>query len=156
MDSIDEQILSLLADDARRTYDDIGRQVSLSPSAVKRRIDQLRANGSLLGFTAIINYEARGWSIEAHVHLYLRAGGVMRKQFVDSLYQHPEIIEAWMVSGESDAVAHVRTKDGESLERLIIELKRDGLVERTKSEIVLSQLVPRRSIPLLYEGPGPA
>lgn len=151
MDPIDEQILSLLSDDARRTYDDIGRRVSLSPSAVKRRIDHLRASGSLLGFTAIINYEARGWSIEAHVHLHLRAGGIMRKQFVEALTRHPEIIEAWMVSGESDAVAHVITRDGESLEQLILDLKRDGLIERTKSEIVLSQLVPRRSIPLLAD-----
>lgn len=154
MDAIDEQILALLSEDARRTYDDIGQQVSLSPSAVKRRIDSLRASGTLLGFTAIIDYEARGWSIEAHVHLYLRAGGVLRTQFVELLSKHPEVIEAWMVSGESDAVAHVITRDGESLERFILELKQDGLVERTRSEIVLSQLVPRRSIPLLYERPA--
>lgn len=114
---------------------------------MKRRIDGLRKSGALLGFTALVDYEARGWSVEAHVHLYLRAGQVKREQFVRSLEGHPEILEAWMISGESDAVAHVRTKDAETLEALILALKRDGLVERTRSEIVLSHLVARRTIP---------
>jgi len=151
MDAIDERIMALLVDDGRRTYEDIGRKVALSPSAVKRRMDHLRATGRLLGFTAVMNYEAGGYGIEAHVHLYLRPGGVSRERFVESLHRHPEIVEAWMLSGESDAVAHVVAADGERLEALIYELKRDGIVERTRSEIVLSQLIPRRSVPLLYE-----
>lgn len=150
-DAIDEQIMSLLVEDARRSYEDIGRHVSLSSSAVKRRMDQLRASGRLRGYTAVMNYEAQGWGIEAHVHLYLRAGGVLRERFIESLDRHPEIVEAWMMSGESDAVAHVIAHDGENLERLIYEVKQDGLVERTRSEIVLSQLIPRRSIPMLYD-----
>jgi DNA-binding Lrp family transcriptional regulator len=150
-DAIDEQILALLVEDARRSYEDIGRRVSLSSSAVKRRMDNLRASGRLRGFTAVMSYEARGWGIEAHVHIYLRPGTVLRQHFIDSLSRHPEIVEAWMMSGESDAVAHVITRDGEALERLIYELKQDGMVERTRSEIVLSQLIPRRSIPLIHD-----
>lgn len=144
MDAIDEQILSLLSEDARRTYDDIGRTVSLSAPAVKRRIDNLRATGALLGFTTVVNHEARGLNIEAFVHLYY-AAGALREQVVESLRAHPEVEEAWMVTGEADVLAHVRTKDAERLEALILDFKRLGLVDRTRSEIVLSGLVRHRT-----------
>ncbi len=49
--------------------------------------------------------------------------------------------EAWSVTGEADAVARVRTKDNADLERLIIDLQRNGLVERTRSVVALSRLV---------------
>jgi DNA-binding Lrp family transcriptional regulator len=140
MDDIDRRILSLLASDARRTYDDIGRQVSLSAPAVKRRIDALRRSGALLGFTTVVDHEAQGLNVEAFVHLYY-AAGALREQVVDSLIAHPEIEEAWMVTGEADVIAHVRTQDAESLEALILDLKRLGVVDRTRSEIVLSQLI---------------
>jgi Lrp/AsnC family leucine-responsive transcriptional regulator len=51
------------------------------------------------------------------------------------------VVEAWSVTGEADAIARVRTSDNADLERLIIDLQRDGLVERTRSQVVLSRLV---------------
>ena len=60
-----------------------------------------------------------------------------------TLSTHPEVVEAWSVTGEADAIARVRTRDNADLERLIMELQRDGNVERTRSQIVMSQLVAR-------------
>jgi Lrp/AsnC family leucine-responsive transcriptional regulator len=39
LDAIDERILALLVADARRSASEIGRLVTLSPAAAKRRID---------------------------------------------------------------------------------------------------------------------
>lgn len=147
MDAVDEKILSLLVEDGRRTFDDIGRHVGLSPSAAKRRVDHLRSTGALRGFTAILDYQSRGWTIEALVHLYYAAGS-MREEAADDLRSRPEIIEVWMVTGEADAIAHVRARDGADLERFLLDLKSHGLVERTRTEIVMSQLVPTRPVPI--------
>lgn len=140
MDELDRKILSLLADDARRTYDDIGRQVSLSAPAVKRRVDALRASGALLGFTTVVDHEAQGYSIEAFVHLYAVAGA-SHEDVTGALSRRPEVLAAWMITGEADAIAHVRTRDASGLERLVLDLKRERVVARTRSEIVLSRLV---------------
>ena len=40
-------------------------------------------------------------------------------------------------------VARVRTKDNADLERLIMDLQRDGHVVRTRSQIVMSRLIDR-------------
>jgi DNA-binding Lrp family transcriptional regulator len=140
IDAIDVTILQLLVEDGRRTYGDIGERVSLSPPAVKRRIDRLRATGILRGFTAVIDHSALGAATEALVELFY-APGTLLDEVTRRLEKHPEVVEAWSVTGEADAIARVRTQDNADLERLIMELQRDGLVERTRSQIVMSQLL---------------
>ena len=144
MDDPDRQILALLVEDGRRTYDDIGRRVSLSAPAVKRRVDRLRREGALRGFTAVIDHAAFGDRTEALVELFF-APGTLLDRVGEVLRSHPEVVEAWSVTGEADAIARVRTHDNAHLERLIMELQRDGLVERTRSQVVLSRLVSAES-----------
>ena len=62
-----------------------------------------------------------------------------------TLREHPEVVEAWSVTGEADAIARVRTEDNRALERLIMDLQRNGLVIRTRSQVVMSRLVSRPS-----------
>lgn len=143
MDATDRKILALLVEDGRRTFDDIAGQVALSAPAVKRRVDRLRADGSLQGFTAVVDPQLLGYGTEALVELFY-APGVTLDAVTDSLRRRPEVVEAWSVSGEPDAVAHVRTRDNGDLERLIRQLQADGAVVRTRSQIVLSRLVHRR------------
>lgn len=140
MDDPDRQILALLVEDGRRTYDDIGRHVSLSAPAVKRRVDRLKRQGALRGFTAVVDHAALGDSTEALVELFF-APGTLLDQVADTLRRHAEVVEAWSVTGDADAIARVRTRDNAHLERVIMELQRDGLVERTRSQVVLSRLV---------------
>jgi DNA-binding Lrp family transcriptional regulator len=142
VDDLDRQILSLLVEDGRRTYDDIGRRVSLSAPSVKRRVDRLRASGALEGFTAVVDHGAMGWDTEALVELFFRPGTQI-EEVGQILREHPEVVEAWSVTGDADAIARVRTEDNASLERLIMDLQRNGLVIRTRSQVVMSRLVGR-------------
>jgi len=142
VDDPDRQILALLVEDGRRTYDDIGRHVSLSAPAVKRRVDRLRDRGALRGFTAVVDHAALGDRTEALIELFF-APGTLLEQVAGTLRSHPEVVEAWSVTGDADAIARVRTHDNADLERLIMDLQRDGLVQRTRSQVVLSRLVRR-------------
>ena len=142
MDDLDKQILALLVEDARRTYDDIGRRVNLSAPSVKRRVDRLRKNGALEGFTAVVDHGAMGWNTEALVELFFKPGTQL-DEVARILREHPEVAEAWSVTGDADAIARVRTEDNATLERLIMDLQRHGLVIRTRSQIVMSRLVGR-------------
>lgn len=142
MDAIDRQILSLLVEDGRRTYDEIAGQVALSAPSVKRRVDRMRAAGALQGFTAIVDPVAMGWATEALVELFYAPGTTLDRVGA-SLRAHPEVVEAWSVTGEADCIARVRTEDNADLERLIMDLQRGGLVLRTRSQIVMSRLVTR-------------
>ena len=142
MDAVDRKILSLLVEDGRRTYGDIAAQVSLSAPSVKRRVDRLRGSGALEGFTAVVDHGAMGWNTEALVELFFKPGTQL-DEVARILREHPEVAEAWSVTGDADAIARVRTEDNATLERLIMDLQRHGLVIRTRSQIVMSRLVGR-------------
>ena len=142
MDPVDRQILALLVEDGRRTYDDIARHVSLSAPAVKRRVDRLRHSGLLQGFTAIVDHASLGAGTEALIELFF-APGTPLDEVAATLRALPEVVEAWSVTGEADAIARVRAQDNGDLERVIIEMQATGPVERTRSQVVLSRLVGR-------------
>jgi DNA-binding Lrp family transcriptional regulator len=140
MDPIDRQIVALLVEDARRSYGDIGAHVNLSAPSVKRRVDALRARGAIEGFTAIVDHAALGETTEALIELFY-APGTLIDEVGARLARHPQVVEAWSVTGDADAIARVRTEGNADLERLIMDLQRDGSVVRTRSQIVMSRLV---------------
>jgi DNA-binding Lrp family transcriptional regulator len=142
IDEIDQQIITLLLEDGRRSYGDIGRRVSLSAPSVKRRVDALRERGAITGFTARLNPNALGQTTEALVELFY-APGTQLDEVAERLRAVPEVVEAWSVTGDADAIARVRTQSNADLERVIRRLQLDGSVRRTRSQIVLSQLVDR-------------
>lgn len=70
LNDLDERIVHALAEDARRSYADIGSEVGLSAPAVKRRVDRLRAEGAITGFTVRVDPKALGWATEGFIEIY--------------------------------------------------------------------------------------
>ncbi len=139
MDDVDRRILAALSADARQSYADIGAAVALSAPAVKRRVDRLRASGVIRGYTAIIDPAALGWTTEAFVELFC-TGRTTPTQIAAATRQHPEVVGAYTVSGEADALVHLRAADISHLEQALERLRAEPFVTQTRSMIVLSRL----------------
>ena len=142
MDAIDTQIVALMRENSRRSFQDIGKRVALSAPAVKRRVDRLERTGVLKGYTAVVDPAAMGWSTHAFVALYcegrMSAGEV--KAAVDA---HPEVVAAYTVAGEASAVLHVRAEDTAHLEAALERIRDADGVVRTQTQVVLSTLFER-------------
>ncbi len=150
MDAVDQRIVALLVGDARASYAEIGARVSLSAPAVKRRVDRLRATGVIKGFTAVIEPSAVGWTTEAFVELYC-TGRTTPAQITVATRRHPEVVGAYTVSGEADALVHLRAADIGHLEQALERLRAEPFVTSTRSMIVLSRLV---EMPTPVPAPG--
>jgi Lrp/AsnC family transcriptional regulator, leucine-responsive regulatory protein len=142
MDAVDQQILTALRKDGRATYDAIAAEVKLSAPAIKRRVDRLKQTGAIQGFTVIVDHHVLGAHTEALIEMFF-APGTQLDTVAEKLRGYPEVLEAWSITGEADAIARVRTNDNTDLERLIRELQRDGVLQRTRSQVVMSRLVSR-------------
>jgi DNA-binding Lrp family transcriptional regulator len=55
--------------------------------------------------------------------------------------RHPEVIGAYTVSGEADALVHLRAADIAHLERALERIRAEPFITSTRSMIVLSRLV---------------
>jgi len=140
MDAVDQRIIALLVADARASYAEIGSRVALSAPAVKRRVDRLRSSAVIKGFTAVIDPAAVGWTTEAFVELFC-TGRTTPAQITVATRRHPEVIGAYTVSGEADALVHLRAADIAHLEQALERLRAEPFITSTRSMIVLSRLV---------------
>lgn len=140
LDRVDERIIAILGADARASYAEIGGEVGLSASAVKRRLDRLVAAGAVRGFTVVLEPAALGWTTEAYIELFCRAR-TSPAEIRSGLSGYPEVTSACTVTGEADAVVQVRARDTRHLEDVIERICAEPFVVRTKSTLVLSKLV---------------
>jgi DNA-binding Lrp family transcriptional regulator len=142
MDAIDHKIIGELRHNARANYGDIGSIVGLSASAVKRRVDKMVQEGTIRGFTVHIDPTVEGLAVEAYVELFCQ-GTVSPSDLKRILSSVPEVINAGTVSGDADAIVHMRAKDIGALEDALERIRITPNVNHTKSSIVLSRLIHR-------------
>jgi DNA-binding Lrp family transcriptional regulator len=147
IDDVDRRIIACLSHDARRSFADIGSRVGLSAPAVKRRVDRLRAADVITGFVALVDPAALGWTTEAFVELFCR-GRTSTAAIAASLRDHPEVVAAYSVTGEADALLHLRTSSTEHLELTLERIRASPTTDHTRSVIVLSRLIdgPHRQV----------
>lgn len=139
LDATDRRIIAELVEDARRSFATIGASVNLSAPAVKRRVDRLRADGVLRGFTALVDPDALGWNVEAFVELFCD-GRVPPARIKAMLIDIPEVQAAFTVTGEADALLNIRASDMAHFERVLETVRERDLVRQTRSTVVLSRL----------------
>ena len=143
MDATDHRILEILRRNARLPFADIGADVGLSASAAKRRVDKLVEQGTIRAFTIDVDPSVDGRSVEAYVELHCR-GTVSPKELQRILSTVPEVVGSGTVSGDADAIVHMRASDITALEEALEKVRLAPNVEFTKSSIVLSPLIDRR------------
>jgi DNA-binding Lrp family transcriptional regulator len=142
IDEIDQQIVALLRENARRSFQDIGVHVSLSAPAVKRRVDRLEADGVIRGYTATIEPTAFGWHSHAFVELYCE-GRMAGAEVSAAVSKHPEVEGAYTIAGSPSAILHVRAANTQHLEEALERIRETPGVTRTQTQVVLSTLFER-------------
>jgi Lrp/AsnC family transcriptional regulator, leucine-responsive regulatory protein len=136
LDAIDYRLVDLLRADARQRLSDLGEQVNLSTSAVKRRVDRLEASGIITGYRAVIDQSKLGRHLEAFTELTF--DGDTKVADISSVAESlPEVQAVFTTAGDPDALVWIRVKDVDDLTRVIDLLRRSGRVTGTKTLIVL-------------------
>jgi DNA-binding Lrp family transcriptional regulator len=142
---MDQQIVALLRENARRSFQDIGARVALSAPAVKRRVDRLEADGVIVSYAAVVDPEALGWHTHAFVSLFCE-GRMSAGEVAAAVRGHPEVAAAYTVAGEASAILHVRAQDTRHLEHALERIRDTPGIIRTQTAMVLSTLFERPAV----------
>jgi DNA-binding Lrp family transcriptional regulator len=110
--------------------------------AVTGRLDRLRASGAITGFSARVDPAALGWTTEAYVELFC-GGRTSPEEIAAAVRRHPEVVDACTVTGEADALVHIRAANVRHFEQVMERIGAESFVQRTRSVIVLSRLLER-------------
>ena len=149
LDRIDLGILRVLREDSRRTLQEIGDSVGLSPTSCWTRIKRLEAEGVIKRYTVDLDPVKLGYRDFVIVQLTLESHtDKTLYEFGRVLATIPEIQEAYLVSGDYDYYIRIAVRDTRDYERLLREkLYKIPGIRHSKSHFVL-RVLKEASVPL--------
>lgn len=133
---VDQQLLSVLREDARASTAEIARRLGLSRTTVQSRIERLERQRVIGGYTVRVNEAAERGHIRAHLLVT-----VLPKQMpavVEALRGMPELRSLHSVSGAFDLVALAVVPSVADMDALTDAIGALDGVERTTTSIILS------------------
>lgn len=149
LDETDSRLLAALQRDAHLTAQDLGALLHLSPSQIGRRRQRLEAEGYITGYAARLDPARIGLAVQAFVEVQMNSHGPdQAKSFARLVSTRPEIISAWVLTGEADYLLRVYCTDLPALNILIHQvLLPHPAVARVQSQIVMDQLKADAALP---------
>lgn len=120
LDETDRRILRVLMNDARISNQKLSERVNLSPTPCWNRVRALEQSGVIAEYVTIIDAEALGFPDIVIIEVTLdRHDDDIFKRFGDSLAQLPEVMEAYLVTGDYDYLIKVAVTGTAGYERFL-------------------------------------
>lgn len=150
LDEIDRRILARLQEDARISNVALAERVGLSPSPCLRRVRALERSGVIRSYVTLVE-PARlglGVSVFVEVHLERQVEDALR-QFERAVLERPEVMECYLMTGESDYLLRVVVPDLAAYERFLMDhLTQVPAVANIRSSFALKQVKYGTALPI--------
>lgn len=147
LDSLDEQILRLIADNARIPFLEVARACNVSGAAIHQRIQKLTNLGILKGSEFIIDPEKIGYETCAYIGLFLKDPGHF-DEVVDALRKVPEVVECHFTTGQYDLFIKIYARNNHHLMNIIHDKLQPLGLSRSETIISFSEAI-KRQMPIM-------
>lgn len=133
LDDLNRKILLELQKNARISNAEIGRRIGLSAPAVAERIEKLEADGVILGYQPVIDYDRLGLPVK--VFIQFKSTSMKHAEMVKVIDKMPQVAEWNAITGDCCMLLKVVVASTKELENVIEELGKYG---GTTTSIILS------------------
>ncbi len=136
VDSIDRQILDIIQDDSRLSFNRVALKAQVSVGTAYNRIKNLEAEGTIRGYTALVDWVKLGYELTAVI--FVQTEGASTLVVEKAIGQSPNVFAVYEVTGEFDAVVIAKFKERDSLNVFIKQLAAAPYVKRTLTNVSLN------------------
>jgi Lrp/AsnC family leucine-responsive transcriptional regulator len=149
-DSTDWRILSELQQDARLSNVELAQRVHLSPSPCLARVRRLEESGLIRRYVTLLDPIPLGLTVSVFIQVRLeRQVERALETFERAIAERPEVMECYLMTGDSDYLLRVLVKDVQALERFIVDfLSRVPGVGNIQSSFALKQVKYKTALPI--------
>jgi len=120
LDEIDRKILRTLSRDGRISNQKLAETVNLSPTPCWHRVKALEESGHIDRYVAVLDQRALGVPDTVIIEVTVdRHDDEIFQAFSDALAELPEVMEAYLLSGEYDYLIKVAVSGTEGYERFL-------------------------------------
>lgn len=143
IDDIDLKILNCLLQDAKMTYQEIGKSLFISQGTVHVRVKKMVESGIIAGSKILIDYDKLGFGVSAFIGIYLSTSSLYTN-VIEGLSEIDEVIEAHYTTGVYSILAKIVCKDTNHL-RNVLSFKVQPIkgIQRTETLISLEEGIKR-------------
>jgi DNA-binding Lrp family transcriptional regulator len=136
IDDIDLQIIKLLQEDSRKSFNKIANELGIAVGTAANRIKSLEEKGILKGYTVIVDPVKLGHSLSAVI--LIQAEGKHLVDVEKKVAQLGDAICVYDITGEYDAAVVARFRNRSTLNSFIKNLLNSPYVKRTVTNVVLN------------------
>jgi Lrp/AsnC family transcriptional regulator, leucine-responsive regulatory protein len=150
LDSTDLRILRELQIDGGLSNVDLAKRVHLSPSPCLTRVKALESQGVIERYVALASAAKLGLGLNVFISISLKSQNKdALAEFERRIAEHDEVMECYLMSGDSDYLIRVALADIGALERFILnQLTPIPGVEKIRSSFALKQVRYKTALPL--------
>lgn len=151
LDATDIKILQALQEDAKLTNVELAGRVNLSPSPCLARVRALENAGYISRYVTLLDPLKIGLGVSVFIQIGLEKQVEKALETFESVMnRYPEVMECYLMTGESDYMIRVVVADVEALERFIVKkLTKIPGVANIRSSFALKQVKYKTALPLL-------
>jgi DNA-binding Lrp family transcriptional regulator len=151
LDELDRRLLLCLAEHPRAGVMELARQLEVARGTVQARMEKLQQRGVVTGYGPDIDLQSIGYDVIAFVTLEISQGAL--ETVVAHLSTLPEVLEVHTTTGPGDLLCRVVAPTNADLQPLIARMLATGGIERTTTQIALTEQIPYRVLPLVAGAP---
>lgn len=150
LDQTDLRILAQLQADGALSNLELARRVHLSASPCLARVKALEAAGVISRYVALADAAALGLGLSVFINISLKTQSKEAlADFEQRIAEHEEVMECYLMTGDSDYLIRVAVADIAALEKFILEqLTPIPGIEKIRSSFALKQVRYKTALPL--------
>jgi len=150
LDTIDIRILNELQNDSSHSNVELAKRVHLSPSPCLMRVKALKDKGVIRNYVALADPKVLGLGLNVFISISLKEQSKESlAQFEKRISEHDEVMECYLMTGDSDYLIRVAVADMGALEKFILEqLTPIAGIEKIRSSFALKQVRYKTALPL--------
>jgi Lrp/AsnC family leucine-responsive transcriptional regulator len=150
LDPIDIRILNELQQDSSHSNVELAKRVHLSPSPCLMRVKALKDKGVIRNYVALADPKILGLGLNVFISISLKEQSKEAlAEFEQRISEHDEVMECYLMTGDSDYLIRVAVADMGSLEKFILEqLTSISGIEKIRSSFALKQVRYKTALPL--------
>jgi Lrp/AsnC family transcriptional regulator, leucine-responsive regulatory protein len=150
LDATDRRILKQLQNEGKLTNIELSNRIGLSPSPCLSRVRALEQSGVISGYVALVNPEAIGLGVNVFIQITLeRQIEQALETFENRMEAYPEVMECFLMTGDSDYLIRLVVRDIAELQRFILQkLSNIPGVANIRSSFALKQVKYRTALPV--------
>ena len=150
LDPIDIRILNELQNDSSHSNVELAKRVHLSPSPCLMRVKALKDKGVIRNYVALADPKILGLGLNVFISISLKEQSKEAlAQFEHRISEHDEVMECYLMTGDSDYLIRVAVADMGVLEKFILEqLTPIPGIEKIRSSFALKQVRYKTALPL--------